>query len=191
MHRIASFLTVGFILALTGCPSDDSPPPAGSGDSTAGDPTTTSTTDPMMTTMSMTTMVDPDTTAGMTTEVDPTGVDPTGVDPTGVDPTGVDPTGMDPTGGNMDVCAPEPGGDVCQECVKAMCCDQLEACVADIDNPRPGQGCNCFQECVANGGAPVGDCDGQCNVNVFNPGSPTGALGACTLQSCSMECPIG
>ena len=187
MHRIASTLTVGFILALTGCPGDDGTPPAGSGDSTtAGDPST-STTNPMMTTVSMTTVVDPDTTAGMTTVVDPTPGMTTEVDPTVVDPTGVDPTAGE-TDPPMGVCDPDPMGEACQECVKAMCCDQLEACVADGDATM---GCNCFQDCVANGGAPVGECDGMCMVNVFDPGSPTGALGGCTLQMCAAECPLG
>jgi hypothetical protein len=35
--------------------------------------------------------------------------------------------------GGGGICAPDPGGDPCQECVKMDCCTQLTACVADTD----------------------------------------------------------
>ena len=94
----------------------------------------------------------------------------------------------DPTGGGGNICDPDPMDDMCVACVKMNCCPQLEACEMDGDETM---GCACFQACVAEGGAPVGQCDGQCGVNVFDMGSPTGALGGCTLGMCAAECPLG
>lgn len=185
MLRIVSTLTLG-LLALSGCPGDDTGTTAAGSTTDPGD----TTVEPGTTNPGTTIGESADTTEGATTNTPGTTTD----DPPGTttdDPPGTttdEPgTTTDEPGTTTDepggVCDADPADDECATCVKSMCCTELEGCDAD-----PSGGCQCFQECAQMNPGIAGaiQCGNDCGVNPLGAGTPTGDLGGCTQQNCGV-----
>lgn len=194
MHGLVSRIStlgLGLVLCLqgaAGCGGDDD----GGGDTAAGTEGTGSGTGSGTTPSTMSNTSAPGT-SGMDASASgddvvddtsdtmpPTTGDPTTGGPTTGDPTtggpatGDDSTGDPTTGGAAGVCDPDGDDDACAECVKSMCCTELEACAADVD-------CTCFQDCVELNPGQLGafQCSMDCNVMLFGEG-PTADLVGCS-----------
>ncbi len=178
MHRTASTLTFGLLLALAGCPGDPDPPVGTDTTGTADSGTTTNGTTPGS---SSNASADSTTDPGTTTD-DPPGTttdDPPDTTTTDPGTTTMDTMGSD-SSGNMSEC--EPPGDACGDCVAMSCCDELMDCQMDAD-------CMCFQECAAENPGMDGAiaCAGKCGIglpDLLNPATVVGALASCTQENC-------
>lgn len=169
MPRIASLPTLGptlgLLVALSGCPGDDTGTTAAStaADSTGNDGTTTA--DPPGTTSNGSA----DTTAasdpGTTTDAPGTTADAPG-------------TTADEPGSTTDE------GAACAMCVEDQCADELEACALDAD-------CTCFQDCAAMNpgiaGALACASAENCDIPIAElmmMGTPVGDVAVCTQDNC-------
>lgn len=171
MPRIVSTLTLGFLVALTGCPGDDSSSTSAA-DTTAGTAGTAGTTEDSTTPTTTNSTVD--------TTVGPTTVDP---DTTGSPGTTEDPPGTTTDEPDTTTDAETTGGaDACAECVETQCADELAACSADA-------ACSCFQECAEENPGQAGAlaCANTCEIplpELLNANTVPGALVACTMANC-------
>lgn len=171
MSRTFSTLTLGLLVALTGCPSGDDSSTSVADGSTGTPTTTTGETNPGTTEMtSVDTTEGPATTSmsGSTTDTPGTTTDVPG---TTTDEPG---TTTEPgTTGEVDACA---------MCVEANCGDELAACMMDAD-------CTCFQDCAAMNPGIAGAlaCAGDCGIplpDLQNGMTVVGALAVCTQDNC-------
>jgi hypothetical protein len=80
--------------------------------------------------------------------------------------------------GDPGMCPPANDDTACEACVKANCCMQLDACLADVD-------CECLTTCLQGGNNQL-QCNQMCGVMGVNQAALQ--LLACTNNSCAVDC---
>jgi hypothetical protein len=81
-------------------------------------------------------------------------------------------------GGNpVDECPPDPGDDICMECLKDECCDRITACMADDRNCGPCLACILEEH-------DINACNFDCDVS----DDTTGDMVVCMYNSCQEPC---
>ena len=87
-------------------------------------------------------------------------------------------------GGGSDVCAPAPMDGNCAKCLKSDCCDELEACEADM-------ACKCFRDCKATPEGKGMQGTTTCNMKCGDSSALMMAIRQCRTQKCMSECMQG